>query len=281
MKLALCNEVLRELSFEDQCRYAAGLGYHALEIAPFTLSESPHQIPQSRRQELRSIVEDAGLLICGLHWLLVTPEGLSITTSDPGVQRKTRDVMLGLIDLCADLGGQILVHGSPQQRMAEEGTAPEETWKRMRDLFAEIAPRAAERQVYYCIEALTPAETNTITSMEEAIQLVGDVDHPAFQTMIDAKATATNESIPVAQVVERWLPTGMVRHIHFNDRNRRSPGQGKDRFTGILKVLRQRDYSGYVSMEPFDYHPDGRGSATFALAYVRGILDALEETSGS
>src|SRR5690606_7218555 len=217
--------------------------------------------------------------ICGLHWLLVTPKGLSITTSDSAVRQKTRDVMLGLIDLCADLGGKILVHGSPQQRMVDPGESLEETWRKMRDLFAGIAPRAGERKVYYCIEALTPNETNTITSMEEAVQLVRDVDHPAFQTMIDTKATATNESVPVEQVVERWLPTGMVRHIHFNDRNRRSPGQGEDRFTAVLQVLRRQNYDGYISMEPFDYHPDGRGSATFAVAYVRGILDALEETS--
>jgi len=279
MKLALCNEVLRDLSFEEQCRYASALGYQALEIAPFTLSDSPHEISQTRRRELRSIAEDAGLSICGLHWLLVTPKGLSITTSDSAVRQKTRDVMLGLIDLCADLGGKILVHGSPQQRMVDPGESLEETWRKMRDLFAEIAPRAGERKVYYCIEALTPNETNTITSMEEAVQLVRDVDHPAFQTMIDTKATATNESVPVEQVVERWLPTGMVRHIHFNDRNRRSPGQGEDRFTAVLQVLRRQNYDGYISMEPFDYHPDGRGSATFAVAYVRGILDALEETS--
>lgn len=280
MKLALCNEVLRDLPFRDQCRYAADLGYQALEVAPFTLSDSPHQIPQAQRRELRTTAEDAGLSICGLHWLLVAPKGLSITSADPGVRKETRDVILGLIDLCADLGGKILVHGSPQQRMASPGEEPEETWKKIRDLFAEIAPRAGERQVYYCIEALTPGETNTITSMDQAVQLVRDVDHPAFQTMIDTKATATNESAPVEQVVERWLPTGVVRHIHFNDRNRRAPGQGDDRFTGTLRVLQKLDYEGYVSMEPFDYHPDGRGSATFAIAYVRGILDALEATAG-
>ena len=39
MKLSLCNEVIRELSFERQCALAASLGYRGLELAPFTFGD--------------------------------------------------------------------------------------------------------------------------------------------------------------------------------------------------------------------------------------------------
>ena len=44
MRLALCNEVLADVPLERQCEIAASLGYDGLEIAPFTLSESPERM---------------------------------------------------------------------------------------------------------------------------------------------------------------------------------------------------------------------------------------------
>ena len=89
MRIALCNEVLRELEFAAQCALAKGLGYDGLEVAPFTLSEQPHRLPQVRRAELRRIAGDHGIAITGLHYLLLAPEGLSITSPDPGVRART------------------------------------------------------------------------------------------------------------------------------------------------------------------------------------------------
>ena len=48
MLISLCNEVIRELPFE-QCAFARKVGYDGLEIAPFTLGEEPHLLPPSRR----------------------------------------------------------------------------------------------------------------------------------------------------------------------------------------------------------------------------------------
>ena len=39
MRLSLCNEVIRDMEFAAQCAFAAAVGYEALEVAPFTLSE--------------------------------------------------------------------------------------------------------------------------------------------------------------------------------------------------------------------------------------------------
>ena len=104
MKIALCNEVLRELAFPAQCEQAAALGYGGLELAPFTLGEEPHRLSADRRAQLRRAASDAGIAITGLHWLLLTPPGLSITAADPGVRKTTVDILQRLIDLCADLG---------------------------------------------------------------------------------------------------------------------------------------------------------------------------------
>src|SRR5262245_58199691 len=120
LRFVLCNEVIRGLEFSAQCDFAQKAGYEGLELAPFTLGENPHLSGTAERQRLRRAASEAGIKITSLHWLLVAPKGLSITTADEAVRRQTIEVMRRLVGLCADLGGKTMVHGSPQQRSVGE-----------------------------------------------------------------------------------------------------------------------------------------------------------------
>jgi sugar phosphate isomerase/epimerase len=274
MRLGLCNEVIREMAWAEQCRFMAAVGYEGIELAPFTVSDEPHRLPGAARAELRRVVQDAGLEILGLHWLLVAPKGLSITSPDDRIRERTVEVMRRLVALCADLGGRVMVHGSPAQRQVAEGDDVREAWRRARDVFAAVAPDAEAAGVTYCIEPLARAMTTFVNTVDEAMALVRAVGSPAFRTMIDTGAAAASETLPLAEIVERWVPEGAIGHVQLNDDNRRGPGQGTIAFGPILAALRRTGYRGWVSMEPFDYYPDGRTCAARAIGYVRGLLDA-------
>src|SRR6478752_5380325 len=142
MRIALCNEVLAGMPLERQCEYAAGLGYDGLEIAPFTLNASPEKISTAEAVRIRRVVEASGLVVTGLHWLLVKPDGLSITGPDATLRKRTLDVMTHLIGLCAELGGSVLVHGSPKQRQIAPGETRAIASARLQDAMAQAA-RAA------------------------------------------------------------------------------------------------------------------------------------------
>jgi D-psicose/D-tagatose/L-ribulose 3-epimerase len=213
MILSLCNEVIRELDFAAQCALAKGLGYDGLEIAPFTLSERPDRLAAARRAELRRIAEDHGLAITGLHYLLLAPPGLSITSPDAAVRARTTDVMRGLIGLCADLGGRVLVHGSPAQRRVAEGQSPDEALRNAEACFAAIAGDAEAAGVTYCIEALAPPEAELINTVAEAAAIVDRTGSAAVRTMIDTCAAGRGERAPVPELIEHWLPTGKIAHV--------------------------------------------------------------------
>ena len=275
MKIALCNEVLRELPFPEQCRFAAAVGYDGLELAPFTLSETPHCIPESEIQRIRRTAQEEGLEITGLHWLLVAPPGLSITSSDPTVLRKTKQVLLGLIDLCAELGGSVLVHGSPEQRMIGADQDRSRVFERAVGIFQEVTRHAGDRGLVYCIEALPRVQTNFINNLQEARALVRAVDSPSFKTMLDSRSARLSEPVAPDLLLEQWLPTGQIAHVHLNDSNSRGPGEGEDSFAEIVQVLLERDYQGTVSIEPFRYEPDGKACAARSIGFVRGLIEAL------
>jgi sugar phosphate isomerase/epimerase len=277
MKISLCNEVVRALDFAAQCALARALGYDGLELAPFTLDPEPHRLAAARRAELCRIAEDHGLQITGLHWLLVTPDGLSITSRDEATRARTVDVMRRLIELCADLGGTILVHGSPQQRPIEPGDSRDVALARAAECFATVAADAEEARVTYCIEPLAPADTGLINTVEEAASIVEQIGSPALRTMIDTCAAGQSESAAIPALIERWLPTGLIAHIHLNDPNRHAPGQGQLRFAPILSALQRQNYAGLCAVEPFVYEPDGPSCAARAIGYLRGLLEALEQ----
>ena len=275
MKIALCNEVLRDMEFAAQCDYAAALGYDGIEIAPFTLDAKPHLLGAAKIAGLRRAAADAGVEITGLHWLLIAPPGLSLNGPDEAVRARTLDVLRGLVGLCADLGGGYLVHGSPAQRSVAPGDSFEVARDRAVASFAALAPQVEDAGLTYCIEPLAPRETNFINTVEEAASLVESIGSPGYKTMIDTSAAGQAETLPVADLIDRWLPTGLVGHVQVNDTNLRGPGQGENRFAPIFAALLRNGYDRTVAVEPFEYHPDGRASAARAAGYLRGIMEAL------
>jgi D-psicose/D-tagatose/L-ribulose 3-epimerase len=275
MRIALCNEVLGHMPLEQQCDYAARLGYDGLEIAPFTLAEAPQTISSAEAARIRKTVEASGLRVTGLHWLLVKPEGLSLTDPDAAVRARTIGVMARMTALCGELGGTVLVHGSPRQRQIAPGDSHAVALARLQDGLAEVARAAADAGVTYCIEPLSRQETAVLNTVAEAAELVRAVDHPHFRTMIDCSAAGLTEADDIAALIDRWLPTGLIAHLQANDPNRRGPGQGNMKFAPVLAALRRHGYDGTIAVEPFDYSPDGRGAAGFAVGYLRGLLEAL------
>ncbi len=273
MRIALCNEVLAGTPLAQQCELAAALGYDGLEIAPFTLSDAPQLMSAGAAANVRATVESFGLVVTGLHWLLVKPDGLSLTDPDAALRARTLEVMKRLTGLCAELGGKVLVHGSPKQRQIAPGESHASALARLQDGLAQVARDAGANDVTYCIEPLSRNETQLLNTVAQAAAVVRAIDHPHLRTMIDCSAAGLSETESVADLIDRWLPTGLIAHIQLNDPNRRGPGQGEMRFAPILAALRRQRYAGVLALEPFDYLPDGPATAAFCIGYLRGLLE--------
>ena len=273
MRIALCNEVIAELPFARQCAFARATGYDGLEIAPMTLGEEPHRFTADQRRELRDAAANEGIAITGLHYLLRAPAELSITSSDAAVRARTVDVMRKLCDLAADLGAKILVHGSPDQRRFAKGLESEGC-KWGAECFAAVADAAQAANVTYCIEPLSPDQTAFVTCVADAAEIVRAIASLAVRMMVDCSSAARGgESEPVPDLLRRWLPSGLIAHVHLNDPNRRGPGEGALAFGPILAALREGGYAGMASVEPFVYEPDGPACAARAIGYVRGLME--------
>jgi sugar phosphate isomerase/epimerase len=274
MRYAICNETFQSPDsagqfhlwpVEEGFAAAAEAGYTGIEIAPFTLAEHPAQVSAARRKQLRQRCEKLGLPVIGLHWLLVSPKGLHVAHVDPAIRRKTLGGLMDLVALCSDLGGTVLVFGSPFQRSTLDGWDSAETWRRACDAFQKVAEAAGKAGCVLALEPLTTAETNLMLSSAEGRRMVESVAHPACRLHLDVKAMS-----PAAESVSSQIRThaDLLTHFHANDANKRGPGFGQTDFVPILRTLKEVHYQGWVSVEVFDYTPDPITIARKSLAHL-------------
>jgi sugar phosphate isomerase/epimerase len=271
VRLGFCNEGFGERPWPAQCAAVAAAGYNGIEIAPYTLAETVESISPRARAELRQAAQEAGLEVVGLHWLLVKPEGLHISHPDAAVRGRTRDYLCHLADFCGDLGGKIMVFGSPGQRGASAGASPDEAWHWAVETFTGVLPTLAARAVTLCIEPLTSQETDFILSAEQGRRMVEEINHPNFRLILDVKAMCS-ESVAIPELIREHA--SVLAHVHANDANRQAPGFGETDFGPILAALREVDYQGYVSAEPFEFKSDIDTIARRALSYLHSCLAA-------
>ncbi|MFL6279526.1 MAG: sugar phosphate isomerase/epimerase family protein [Vicinamibacterales bacterium] len=267
----MCNELYENWKFDDVCNFLKQAGYDGVEVAPFTLAPRITDVSPERRAALRAQAAHAGIQIIGLHWLLAGTHGLYLTSPDPTVRSNTAEYIVALAEAAHDLGGDLMVLGSPKQRSLLPGVTRQQAFDWAAALFREVMPRVADCGVTICMEPLSTAETDFINTCAEAKDLIDAVGHRNFSLHLDVKAMFS-EPTPPTELIRQYGP--MAHHFHANDANRRGPGFGDVDFVPIFQALRESGYNRWVSVEVFDYKPDPETITTKSIEYMQRSLAA-------
>lgn len=266
MKYAICNETFERWDHARMCNRIAELGYTGLEIAPFTLAPLITDVTAAKRAELRRQAESAGVRIIGLHWLLAKTDGFHLTSPDPTTRKRTGAYLGELARAAAELGGDILVLGSPLQRNLAEGMTRAQGDELAADTISHCLPVLEQTKAYLCLEPLTTSETNFMTTAAEGVGLIRRIGHPFVKLHLDVKAMSS-EGPPVPDIIR--ANREFLHHFHANDPNKRGPGFGAADFRPIFQALKDVNYTGWVSVEVFDYSPDPDTIARESIRYMR------------
>jgi sugar phosphate isomerase/epimerase len=266
MKYAICNETFVDWPHEKACAFAAQLGYTGLEIAPFTLGATANDVTAAPRAQMRKIVEAAGLKTVGLHWLLAKTNGFHLTTADEMVRRKTGQYLGDLARLCRDLGGDLMVLGSPLQRNLPPEMSHEEGMRNAAHTISLALPVLEETGVTIAVEPLGPAEGNFLLTADKGVELVEMIGSPNVRLHLDVKAMSS-EAMSIPENIKSHAK--YLAHFHANDPNRRGPGMGDVDFVPIVRALKEIEYDGWVSVEVFDYEPGPERLARESIENLR------------
>jgi sugar phosphate isomerase/epimerase len=272
MRFAICNETFQDWPFDKAFQFAADVGYTGLEIAPFTINTNAYEISPARRAEVRQQADAAGLEIIGLHWLLAKTAGYYLTTPDTAIRRKTSEYLSELARLCRDLGGHLMVLGSPAQRNLLPGVSHDQAMELATDCIRGALPALEECDVKLAVEPLGPKDGNFLLTAELGRQLCEMVSSPHCRLHLDCKAMAS-EPTPIPQLLRD--NRRLLEHFHANDPNMRGPGMGDLDFVPIFQALADIDYRGWVSVEVFDYVPGVEALAGDSIRYMQDCLVRL------
>lgn len=276
MKYAICNETFVDWPCDRAFAAARECGYTGIEIAPFTLNTDARQITAAQKADVRKQAAASGLEVIGLHWLLAkTTQGFHLTTTDAAVRKKTGEYIQDLARLCRELGGRIMVFGSPLQRNLQPGVTHEQGMQHAAEVFKACVPTFEKEDVVLAIEPLGPPDGNFLNTVADGKRLMDMIGSPHCRLHLDCKAMAT-ESRPVASNIREFAP--WMEHFHANDPNKLGPGMGELDFVPIMQALVDVKYQGWVSVEVFDYSP---GPEHIARTSLRNMQAALAKTTGS
>jgi sugar phosphate isomerase/epimerase len=271
-RYAICNESFEKNDtfegwpFDKAFAFSAECGYQGVEIAPFTVADNVTKISAAKRTEIRQQAEKAKLDVVGLHWLLAKTTGFYVTTPDADVRRRTADYMGELARFCADLGGKIMVWGSPKQRSLLPGVNRDQAMKYAAEVLTAVVPTLEKTDVTIAIEPLGPSDTDFINTAADAVELSKMVGSPRVRLHLDCKAML-NEPTPIPELIRKFRNEFV--HFHANDGNLQGPGFGTLDFVPIFQALKEVDYRGWVSVEMFDYTPGVERLVKDSLAYMK------------
>ena len=196
-------------------------------------------------EALAAAIQENGLSVSSISSLL--GPGRDLCHPDANVRVAARDYLSGLIEMAAIVGSPIInVHPSSVNR-TEVLTSTDQEWEwsvvSLRDL--------AEQASGICRLAVEPwnrYETHLINTLDQAVDLVEAIDHPAACVMGDTFHMGIEESDPIG-ALHRAAPH--LGHMHLADNTRAAPGTGTVDFAPYIRTLIEIDYPGTVTFELF------------------------------
>jgi len=280
MKFAICNEIFwtedkDKWTVRRQFEAAKQMGFDGIEISPFTLNFDARQITDKQKQEVVDCSAEFGVEVAGIHWLLSNTEGYHVTDPDPEVRERTAAYMEDLVRLGVELGGSMMVVGSPVQRAVKEGVSYEQAWGWFSDCMRRCGEVALDADFKVSIEPLAVAtQNNFILRAMEARKMAAEINLPTVGVILDTYSGSQEETDLPAEIIRT---KEYLYHYHCNDLNKRAPGWGDTDFVPIMKSLLEIDYQRFCSIEVFDFELDAYEHCEKGLATLKAALEQARE----
>lgn len=269
MKLAISNIAWMPTERGVVYDQMAEAGVTGLEIVPglfFHTAEDPF-LPSPRvAQAALAEIADRGLTLVSMQSLLFGVSGAGLfggaearVNLEHGMERA--------IALAGRFGIPNLVFGSPSQRCVPKGLPMNQALDQAAEVFRSFAAAAQSAGTKIAIEANPAAYgTNFINTLDESLNFVARVDHPAVVSILDLGTMHMNgDFATTAARVPALLPG--LNHVHVSEPNLAPAPHDAAALAPVLEALRRVAYEKSVSIE-MKRPPEG-------IAGVRAALDRL------
>jgi sugar phosphate isomerase/epimerase len=264
-------------AFHQVANRTKALGFDGIELVAPLLGPDPLLIPKGTRQEMKAFLEDTDLKMAGFHWAMMGAT-LPVHLTDPNRVENNATWLAGIAELCRDLGGGIVVVGSPNQRNLSAQL--DITYPAAFDAAAASLRKAAERVgpgVTFAVEQLAQVETDFLTTMAEAARLVDAVGSEGVKLVWDYKALLHKGLTPPQASLAIGRYSTRIVHVHLNDADRGGPRPDGSSLFPVLTALKEIGYEGFGSIEVFNGQTVPlEETARIGLDYINSVARQID-----
>jgi sugar phosphate isomerase/epimerase len=266
MKYALCNELFGSLPLDAAAEISKKAGYGGIEFAPYTVfgSFSPADV-KAGIENIKNALSPNSLAFVGFHWLLVDSRPMSLVSPDRALRNTAVERLKLLLTAAGELGGGVLVLGSPRQRSSIPGQTTGEAAALLRDELCSLADYAVRCNSTLLVEALDHTQCDTINTLAEAQELIDAASSPGISGMFDFH-NCGDEKESWDALIRNY--SGMIKHVHINEQDGGPPGSGASDYAPAFGALREIAYNGWISMEIFTQPADVETAVKNAFTFI-------------
>lgn len=215
------------------------LGFDGVEVPIFDTDPTHWYKWREKLDELE--LDRIAVTICG-------PDFNQIS-ADADMRKATLERNKRAVDCALVLGANLLngpYHSALGQFTGKPAT--EQEWRWAVENLRELADYADSFGITLGLEYLNRFESYLVSSSDELIKLVEDVDHPACKIMFDT-FHANIEEKNLGDAI-RKLSKHLV-HVQVSENDRSTVGTGNVNWEDVFKALKEIKYDGWLSVEAF------------------------------
>lgn len=244
-------------SLDSVCSQAARTGFSAIDL----FMGSPDEIPL---QEMRSCLKRHKTRIVLLSAMgVLNEQGITFTHPDGSIRRKFLEAARGHLALAAELQAYVPIGFSRGRRFADE--KPGDYAKRLTEGLADYDALAASFGAELVLEPINRYEINSINTVGEAVQILHLGEFRSTGLLLDLFHMNIEDRSLSAEIASSFP---YVKHIHFTDSNRYSPGMGHTDMSELFRLLMRLGYTGFFGVEALPF-PDPESAARLSFEFMQ------------
>jgi sugar phosphate isomerase/epimerase len=251
MRLSVSNIAWAAEDTEAAYGLMQSAGVRGLEVTPgilFAGNDSPLSATQAECDQARAHAQSFGLEFSSMQSLLYGAQGVALFESQTA-RSDLIETVQGVIALAGRLGIPNLVFGSPNNRIIPEGMTANAARAIWLETFSRFGDMAATASTILALEPNPPAYgANFMVTLEEALEVAHEVNHPAVRVNLDLGALILTEEI---EKLDEFLERGTAHysHVHISVPHLKPVTDAEPAVPKLLGALARHGYEKWVSIE--------------------------------
>jgi fructoselysine 3-epimerase len=271
MKTALFTAGASKYPIEKSFEIAAKYHYDAIEIGGFRPHAYPLDLLIGGAKKIITLSEKYKLPIVS-YAPDNTGSPYSLVFEDEHMNRESVEYFKKSLDAAKLIGSQYCMFACNHPGYGRNKEEVKQLFIRNMKILAEHAEKINQMII---LEPVTPYEGTILVTSDDLYWAIHEINSPMVKGMLDLACPL----IVGEPIIEYFDKMGSdIRHIHFIDATKHCedhliPGDGEIDFPHLVKMLKEVDYQGYLSLELFTcYENEPEFAAAKGMERITALL---------